>query len=121
LAKLKEVGVKTFVVSSEVNQVVRKRCKKLGIKCVIGVKNKLQILKNLLRNQNLSPQETCFVGNDLPDLECLRYVGYPVATKGSDRAVLKVAKYVTKKRGGAGAVRELCDIIYNAIKERGPA
>jgi YrbI family 3-deoxy-D-manno-octulosonate 8-phosphate phosphatase len=116
LDKLKEVGIKIFVVSSEVNPVVQKRCKKLGVDCVVGTKDKLRILKNLLRRQNLSSGEVCFVGNDLPDLECLKYVGFPVAIRGSDEKVLKVAKYITKKEGGAGAVREICDLIYGAVK-----
>lgn len=116
LNRLKEIAVKTLVVSTEPNPVVKKRCAKLGIDCITAVKNKLAVLKNILREQNLSPREVCYVGNDLPDLECLKYVGYPVAVKGSVREVLKAAEYITKKKGGAGAVREVCDLIYSAYK-----
>lgn len=119
LSRLKGVGVKAVVITVEVNPVVKKRCTKLKIDCITGCKAKLSALKRIMRKQGLSPQEVCFVGNDLPDLDCLRYAGHPVAVKGSEREVLKVAKYVTKREGGSGAVREVCDLIYNAYRKRG--
>ncbi len=116
LGRLKEVGVETVVISSEVNQVVEKRCSKLKINCVRGESDKLSTLKKILKEKKLSLEETCFVGNDLPDLECLENVGYPIAVKNSAKEVLKVAKYITKREGGMGAVREVCDMIYDAKK-----
>ena len=118
LSRLKEVGVKTIVITSEVNPVVRKRCAKLGIDCITGCKDKLSALKSVMRRQGLSPGEVCFVGNDLPDLDCLKYVGHPVAVGGSADEVLEVAKYITQRGGGAGAVREVCDLIYKAHKKK---
>lgn len=117
LSRLKEAGVKTVVITSEINPVVKKRCDKMEIECITGCRDKLSVLKRLMREQNLSPDEVCFMGNDLPDLECLKYVGYPVAVRGSAVEVLKVAKYVTEREGGAGAVREVCDLIYNEHKK----
>lgn len=114
LSRLKEVGVKTIMITIEVNPVVEKRCAKLGIDCITGCKDKLSALKKVMRKLGSSPNEICFVGNDLPDLECLKYVGYPVAVKGSVEEVLKVAKYTTRREGGSGAVREVCDLIYKA-------
>lgn len=117
LDRVKGIGIKTLVISSEVNPVVNKRCTKLKIDCISGAKNKLSTLKRILSEQNLSPRNVCFVGNDLPDLDCLRYVGYPVAVRDSVEEVLKVARYITKREGGAGAVREVCDLIFNVYKK----
>ncbi len=114
LKRIKDIGVKALVISSEVNPVVVKRCKKLGIDCMTGCKDKLSVLKRIMQEQNSSHKNVCFVGNDSPDIECLKYVGYPVAVKGSTREVINVSKYVTKREGGAGAVREVCNLIYNA-------
>ncbi|RLG57586.1 MAG: 3-deoxy-D-manno-octulosonate 8-phosphate phosphatase [Hadesarchaea archaeon] len=116
LAKLREIGVKSIVITSETNPVVKKRCAKLKINCITGCKDKLSALKKIIRDENFSPREVCFVGNDLPDIECMRYVGFPVAVKDSLPEVLKVAKYVTRREGGSGAVREVCDLIHNAQK-----
>jgi YrbI family 3-deoxy-D-manno-octulosonate 8-phosphate phosphatase len=117
LDKIKDVGAKAIVISSEVNPVVKRRCAKLGIDCVTGCKDKLSVLKRIMGEQNLSPQNVCFVGNDLPDLNCLKYVGHPVAVKSSAEEVLKVVKYTTKREGGSGAVREVCDLIYKAHRK----
>lgn len=118
LSRLDKVGVKAIVVSSEVNPVVKKRCAKLGIDCITGCSNKLSVVKKIIRKRGLSPNEACFVGNDLPDLDCLRYVGYPVAVNGSVAAVQGTARYVTQREGGAGAVREVCDLIYKAHRKK---
>ncbi|MEM2300438.1 MAG: HAD hydrolase family protein [Candidatus Hadarchaeales archaeon] len=116
LQKLKEIGVKTVVISSEINPVVEKRCAKLGLECVTGEKNKLNAFKKILEREKVLPQEACFVGNDTPDLECMRFAGLSIAPKGSMPEVVREADYVTKNPGGRGAVREICDMIYEAKK-----
>lgn len=118
LRRLEEVGVRTVVITYEVNPVVEKRCAKLKIDCVADSNDKLSALKQIMRKLSLSQQEVCFVGNDSPDLSCLQYVGHPVAVKGSIEEVLKAAKYVTRREGGSGAVREVCDLIYKSHKKR---
>jgi len=118
LERIKKLGIKTIVISSERNPVVKKRCTKLGIPCVVGRKDKLSALKEIMEKQNLSRAEVCYIGNDIYDLECLKYVGYPVAVKNSAGEVLGVASYVTRREGGAGAVREVCDLIYKHIKKK---
>ncbi len=117
LGRLKEIGVEAIVITTEVNPVVEKRCAKLGIDCVTGCNDKLSALKKIMREEGLTLEEVCFVGNDLPDLECLKYVGHPVAVKDSAEEVLKVAKYTTQREGGSGAVREVCDLIYRARRK----
>jgi len=120
LQRLREIGVKTVVISSEINSVVKKRCEKLGIESVTGEKDKLSALKKILQRESLSVDQVCFVGNDLPDLECLKFVGFPVAVPGSAPEVLEIVSYTTKNPGGRGAVREICDMIYKA-QRKGPA
>jgi N-acylneuraminate cytidylyltransferase len=56
-----------------------------------------------------------YVGNDVNDLECLRWVGLPIAVAGSAPEVLAAAKWVTSKPGGHGAVREICDLLLRAM------
>ncbi|MEM2983861.1 MAG: HAD hydrolase family protein [Candidatus Jordarchaeaceae archaeon] len=116
LQKLKETGVKIIVISSEINPVVEKRCAKLGIECVTGEKEKLKTLQRILEREKISPEEACFVGNDTPDLECMKFVGLSIAVKGSMREIIREADYITKTGGGRGAVREICDMIYKAKK-----
>ena len=59
----------------------------------------------------LKPDQIAYVGNDINDLECMRWVGLPIAVADAASEVLAVAKWVTSKPGGHGAVREVCDLL----------
>ena len=113
LAKLKKAGIQILVLSAEENPVVEKRCAKLQIECITGCQDKISALKKELEKRNILPQNTCYVGNDINDLECLKYVCFPVAVSDSYPEVLEIAHYITKRPGGFGAVREICDLIYS--------
>lgn len=108
---LKKSGVEVVVVSMEPNPVVAARCRKLDIPCIQDCTDKLTALKNLADEKNLKPKEMAFVGNDLNDLEALQWVGWPVAVADAVPEVLEVARHITRRNGGYGAVREVADWI----------
>jgi YrbI family 3-deoxy-D-manno-octulosonate 8-phosphate phosphatase len=109
IARLKEAGVDLVVLSTEPNPVVAARCRKLGLECIQDCKNKLAVLKALVRKRRLQASAVAFVGNDENDLECLRWVGFPIVVADAEASVRAVASYVTSRRGGRGAVREVTD------------
>jgi len=108
---LNKTGFETFVISREINPVVSVRCRKLGIECWQGIDKKEDILKRETEKRGFSPDQVIYIGNDLNDLECLKIAGLKVAVADSEKTVLEIADYVTKKKGGLGAVREICDLI----------
>jgi len=114
ISLLKKAGLKLAVISTETNPVVRARCKKLGLTCIDGCENKLEALKYAARHLNVTLRETAYIGNDINDLECLRSVYLPIGVVDSHPGIIKALKFVTKSRGGEGAVRELCDLILEA-------
>jgi N-acylneuraminate cytidylyltransferase len=65
----------------------------------------------------LTPDQIAYVGNDINDLECLRWVGMPIAVADAVPEVLAIAKIITTKRGGHGAVREVCDLLLEAKRQ----
>ncbi len=109
IEKLRGAGVAVVVLSKERNPVVAARCKKLGIECLQGEDDKLPTLQALARRKGLEAAQVAYVGNDVNDLECLSWVGTPIAVADSEPEVLRVADWVTTKIGGHGAVREVCD------------
>lgn len=112
LKLLKEVGVDYLIISSEVNNVVVKRAEKLKIECHSGVENKLALLKEILNKKKISHKNAAFVGNDINDIECMKFLGLSVSVRDAYPNVKKVSDLILKKSGGYGAVRELCEIIY---------
>ena len=107
----KKEGIETVIISKEKNPVVQARCDKLGIECWQGIDNKETIFLREIKKRNLELENVCFVGNDITDLECIKKAGLGVAVADSEKPVLNIADYITKKKGGRGAVRELCDLI----------
>lgn len=108
---LKKAGIDVFVISRERNPVTAARCKKLNVECVHGIDDKLSILKKEIAKRGLSNEQTAFIGNDISDIECMKDVGLSIAVNDAHASVLEIANYITSKKGGNGAVREVADII----------
>lgn len=111
---LQRAGVDCLVLSTETNPVVSARCRKLGLPCVQGEWNKAAALERVLVDRGVPAAETAFVGNDVNDVPCLERVGLPIAVADAHRAVKRAARLVTRRRGGEGAVREICEWILEA-------
>lgn len=109
-------GVEPIVVSTEANPVVSARAKKLNIFCIQDVPDKVAAMEALLSERGLDWREAGFIGNDVNDLDVLRRVGLPVIVADAHESVCVDGFFRTARKGGDGAVRELCDAIA-AVKE----
>jgi 3-deoxy-D-manno-octulosonate 8-phosphate phosphatase (KDO 8-P phosphatase) len=112
LKLLMEAGIEVAIVSGRASDALRHRARELGIKDVfMGVKDKGAMARELIRKRGLGRDEVCCVGDDLPDLELFRQGAVSVAVADATQEVLSAANFVTKNRGGNGAVREVCEWI----------
>jgi 3-deoxy-D-manno-octulosonate 8-phosphate phosphatase (KDO 8-P phosphatase) len=116
LSAVKNIGIPVWVISTEKNLVVSKRCQKLGIECIQNCDDKLSALIKLLDQYQCEIEDAIFVGNDINDSECLKKVGLPIIVGDSHPDIQHLAHYKTKKDGGKGAVREVCDLIIKYHK-----
>ncbi len=114
LQLLRRAGVECVVLSTETNPVVEARCRKLGLPCVQGQWNKVEALERLLAERGFSAREVAYVGNDVNDLECLERVGVPISVADAHPTAKAVAQLVTTRKGGDGAVREICEWLLAA-------
>lgn len=114
IARLRSIGVQTFIISTEVNHVVTARANKLNMLCKQGVEDKALAILETCRQFGVSPDQTMFVGNDINDIPAFKSVGFPVAVADAYPEVSPYVLFRTEKPGGFGAVREICDMIYNA-------
>ena len=78
------------------------------------VKNKRDIFDTLLKELNLQPSAVGYMGDDWLDLPVMIRVGFAATVADAVPEVLQVAHYVAKRKGGRGAVREVCDLILEA-------
>jgi YrbI family 3-deoxy-D-manno-octulosonate 8-phosphate phosphatase len=118
LAMLRTFGIAVVVLSTEANPVVAARCRKLGVACVQGVKDKEASLHALVAERKVDLTQVIYVGNDLNDLGCMHIAGCSMAVADAHPEVLQAADWVLHKTGGHGAVRELCDLIMKTIGTR---
>lgn len=114
--KLWQAAGHTFgLISGRSSPAVEHRARELGIVHVgQGVKDKLAHAEALLERIGAAPQEAAYVGDDLPDLEMMRWAGLGVAVGDAVRELRVAAKYVTESPGGRGAVREVIEMLLKA-------
>lgn len=108
---LRKTGFPVLILSSEKNPVVLRRAEKLGVDVINGAQDKVSLLHNWIQEKGLDPSRVAFVGNDVNDLSAMALVGWPIAVADAVPEVLSQARVTLSRKGGAGAIRELCDII----------
>lgn len=107
---LKEEGIITGVITGEDRELNRRRFEKLKIDEIhLGVKDKRHIVKQLCEKYDIAPNEVLYVGDDINDLEVLSYIGVPCCVSDANEIVKKKARYVSDRKGGEGAIREIID------------
>jgi 3-deoxy-D-manno-octulosonate 8-phosphate phosphatase (KDO 8-P phosphatase) len=116
IKRLEELGIKMVIISTESNPVVSVRAKKIGIEVYQSVEDKSKALKLWSEKINVSLENIAFLGNDINDICAFSIVGFPIAVNDSFLEILTHTKYKLKSNGGEGAVRELCDLIFNSRK-----
>jgi len=108
-------GVETAVITGRTSKIVENRMSALNVSNIIqGQEDKLPALLSLLESKGLNSNEIAYIGDDIPDLAPILYVGLGIATADAHPAILKQANHITYTRGGFGAVREVCDLIMQA-------
>jgi YrbI family 3-deoxy-D-manno-octulosonate 8-phosphate phosphatase len=112
LSRVKDLGLPIFIVSTETNAVVAKRAEKLHLPLLQAVNDKAEAILSICRKSQIDPANTMFVGNDVNDIPGFNVVGIPVAVADAYEEILPYVVYQTKRAGGFGAVREICDLIY---------
>ena len=114
LKLLQKTGVKIAIITARTSSIVAKRMQELGIEHVFQqAKNKLECFEKLKSKLQLNDDEMAFVGDDLPDFALLKRVGFSASVADAQEIILSQVNYVTKKNGGHGAVREICNLIIH--------
>lgn len=93
------------------------RLNSLGIKDVyMGIHTKKTKLKLYLEEKHISPETVLYMGDDIPDMEVMQYVGLPVCPADAVEEIKALSKYVSPYPGGRGCVR---DVIEKVLKIHG--
>lgn len=110
-------GYTIFIISGGKSEPVKRRLEKLGISEVyMGVEDKKALLQQLLEKNSLLPENTLFMGDDMPDIEAMQSVGFPCCPADACNEVKEISRYVSPVAGGFGCAR---DVIEKVMKLQG--
>jgi 3-deoxy-D-manno-octulosonate 8-phosphate phosphatase (KDO 8-P phosphatase) len=107
IAAFRRLGGEVVICTGKRSNAVVHRAAELGIEHVIqGSHDKLDDVQPVLEKLGVGLNRMAMVGDDLPDLRLMRACGWPIAVADAVAEVKAIARYVTEREGGRGAVRE---------------
>lgn len=109
ISRAKAWKIPLLILSSEVNEVVAVRARKLGLEVIhgVGLQKKADVLAAWAQNHGLPAERIVYMGNDLNDVACMRWAGFAAAPADACAEAKAVADWVAERPGGQGAVRAL--------------
>ncbi|MBD3401876.1 HAD hydrolase family protein [candidate division GN15 bacterium] len=108
-------GLEIAIVSGRYSPATDTRMRDLGVKHIMqGQRNKVKMLEPLLDELGLTFAQVAFMGNDLLDITLARTVGLPIAVADAVDDLKAEVLWITDKKGGQGAVREILDLYFKA-------
>lgn len=117
IVQLRKQGVFPVIITGRESDIVKYRAEELGItELYQGVTEKLQKLKEVGEKYGCTPDEIAYIGDDINDLECIRYCRVTACPADAIDDVKDVVGYVCENKGGRGALREFCEYIKRFSK-----
>lgn len=110
-------GYRVCVITGGYGKILERRLRMLGMQdFYIDCMDKITTLREYMKKYDLKPENVLYMGDDIPDLECMREVGMPVCPADSAAEVIECSRYISEFEGGRGAVR---DIVEQVLRARG--
>ena len=119
---LRWAGLRVGIITGRVSESVALRAAELKVDDLVqdDQARKLPSLRKICHKHGIGMDEVAFLGDDLPDVGVLREVGLPVVVANATPDAVKAAKVHLTRSGGAGAVREFCELLLRARGEWDP-
>jgi 3-deoxy-D-manno-octulosonate 8-phosphate phosphatase (KDO 8-P phosphatase) len=112
---LMKSGINVGIITSHKSSLITHRMQTLGIEHVYqGQEAKMPAYLDLTKTLQLSDEQVCYVGDDLPDLPLIRKAGLGITVANAPEFVRRHADWQTRQAGGHGAAREICELIMTA-------
>ncbi len=115
LKRLISAGLDVAVITARRSEVVALRMAELGVAHVYqGEAHKLGCLRGLCERLGVKLSEVCYTGDDAPDVECMGAVGLACSVADGTIEAHQAAHWISRRKGGQGAAREVCQLLLNA-------
>lgn len=112
---LQKTGILIGIISAKKSDAVLKRLGDLDIQHIyLGYEKKLPAFLDFKETMQAEDHSIAYMGDDLPDLPLLKRAGLSITVPHAPEIIKQQVDYVTKKKAGKGAVREVCEFIMTA-------
>ena len=112
-----ESGYNVCIISGGNNEGVRIRLRNLGIYDIhLASPNKVETFNEYIELYSINPSKVLYMGDDIPDYHVMKLVGLPTCPQDASPEIKAISKYISHKKGGKGAVRE---VIEQVMKVQG--
>ena len=112
---LLRAGIQVALITGRYSKVVERRAHELGIKEIVQkCHDKKVAYRQIAEKYSLGDNAIAYVGDDIVDIPVLKRCGLPLAVADADEEVIASVRMITRKGGGKGAVREVCDLLLKA-------
>ncbi|MCH7535523.1 MAG: HAD hydrolase-like protein [Bacteroidetes bacterium] len=113
----KKKGYEICVITAGQSEAVRDRMERLGVTDVhIDVTNKVEVLKNFIRDKELDAEQVLYMGDDLPDYRAIQIAGVKTCPADAAEDIKALCDYISDMKGGQGCVR---DVIEQTLRLHG--
>jgi YrbI family 3-deoxy-D-manno-octulosonate 8-phosphate phosphatase len=109
--RLKALGIRVVITSTETNKVVTARATKLEIEALQGLSDKVEAIENYISKNNLTWKDSWYIGNDFNDLGAIRKARFSICPSDAVKVVKNAVDLKLKTKGGYGVLSELITLI----------
>ena len=103
-------GYEIAIITGGREKEIEERLSKLGIKYIfLNSHNKINVMNDFLKNHNFNKEDIMYMGDDIPDIEVLKYVGFSCCPNDAVTDVKNICNYISSKKGGKGCVRDVIE------------
>lgn len=112
-----KLGLRIAIITGGSSMGVVRRLQGLGVQDVFyGISDKINVLDQYLKDNDIDPKNCAYMGDDIPDLQIMGRVGLPCCPADSAPEVIEACDYVSPVAGGKGCVR---DVLEKAMRVKG--
>ena len=108
-------GIKVCIISGGRGRMLENRLQILGVtRYYLNCMDKVATIREFATDYGIDLENVVYMGDDIPDLECMRIVGVPVCPSDAAMEVVEASRYISEYNGGHGAVRDIIEQVMRA-------
>lgn len=109
---LKKHGIMPAIITGRTSDIVKNRCKEIGIELLYqGIRDKASVLRQLMDQYGLAPEQVAYIGDDMNDLGAMETAGITFAPRDCAEQLIPYIDFILTKKAGESPVREAIDRI----------